>query len=226
MPTPTTDSAPPQAVNGTDVRAPETPETSALYAPHLRDGRYFNPWGGEARGLRDVLRWKLGHNSYDKSVAPRVPVVANDGAYLADPAAPDSITWVGHSTFAVQDGGEVFLTDPHWGPRALVPRRRSPPGVPLAAVAPGAFAVLSHNHYDHLDAWTAARLPSTVDWYAPLRLAASLARMRSSRTSRGTPGTPRTTRPAAELDWWQQIRRGRWALTCLPAPHCSKRPAV
>jgi N-acyl-phosphatidylethanolamine-hydrolysing phospholipase D len=210
-------------VNGDDAETPgtretpETPENNALYAPHFRDGRYFNPWGGEARGLRDVLRWKLGHNPYDKSVAPRVPLVANDGAYMADPAAPDSVTWVGHSTFAVQDGGEVFLTDPHWGPRALVPRRRSPPGVPLSAVPPGAFAVLSHNHYDHLDSWTAARLPSTVDWYGPLGLAPSLVRMRSSRPP---------ARPAAELDWWQQIRRGRWTLTCLPAQHWSNRFGV
>ena len=51
------------------------------------------------------------------------------------------------------DTGEVFLTDPHWGPRALLPARKSPPGIPLAAVPPHACALLSHNHYDHLDAW-------------------------------------------------------------------------
>ncbi len=182
-----------------------------LFAPHRAHERYFNPWGQPSRGLRDLLRWKLGHNPYDKRRAPCVPSLPNDGAYLADPGAPDSITWVGHATFAVQDGGEVFLTDPHWGARALLPRRHSPPGIPLAAVPAQAFAVLSHNHYDHLDAWTVARLPPGVDWYAPLGLADWLRR--------------RQARSAAvqELDWWQSVRRGRWTLTCLPAQHWSNR---
>ena len=53
------------------------------------------------------------------------------------------MTWVGHSTFAVQDEGDVFLTDPHWGPRALVPPRLTPPGIPLSSVPEDAFAVLN-----------------------------------------------------------------------------------
>jgi N-acyl-phosphatidylethanolamine-hydrolysing phospholipase D len=197
------------------------PETEAnwqalLHAPHLAHGRYFNPWGQPSRGVRDLLRWKLGHNPYDKRRPPCVPVVPNDGTYLADPGAPDSITWVGHATFAVQDGGEVFLTDPHWGARALLPRRHSPPGIPLAAVPAQAFAVLSHNHYDHLDAWTVARLPPGVDWYAPLGLARWL-RRRQARSAAGAPPAVR------ELDWWESVRRGRWTLTCLPAQHWSNR---
>ena len=196
---------------------------AALYAPHRAQGLYFNPWGQTSRGLRDLLRWKLGHNPYDKRRAPCVPVVPNDGAYLADPGAPDSITWVGHATFAIQDGGEVFLTDPHWGARALLPRRHAPPGIPLAAVPARAFAVISHNHYDHLDAWTVARLPPGVEWHAPLGLAGWLRRRQARRGAAGD-GRP-AGEPAAvhELDWWQSIRRGRWTLTCLPAQHWSNR---
>jgi N-acyl-phosphatidylethanolamine-hydrolysing phospholipase D len=188
-------------------------QASSLHAPHQARGRYFNPWGQPSTGLLDVLRWKLGPNPYDKRSPPCVPVVANDGAYLADPGAPDSITWVGHATFAVQDGGDVFLTDPHWGKRALLPRRRSPPGIPLAAVPAHAFTVISHNHYDHLDAWTVARLPPGVDWHAPLGLAGWLRR-------HGRAAEPPAVR---ELDWWQSVRRGRWTMTCLPAQHWSNR---
>jgi N-acyl-phosphatidylethanolamine-hydrolysing phospholipase D len=186
-----------------------------LYAPHHAAGRFCNPWRQIEWGPRDVLRWKLGKNPYDKHRPPHVPAVENDGVYLAEPGAPDSVTWVGHATLAVQDAGEVFLTDPHWGSRALVPRRYLPPGVPLRAVPSQAFAVLSHNHYDHLDAWTVARLPETVDWYVPLGLAAWF----SSRRRAGR-------RSIAELDWWQAIRRGRWTLTCLPAQHWSNRFGV
>jgi len=202
----------------TEPNAP-LPPAAALYAPHRGPGGFFNPWGQAERGFADLLRWKLAPRRFDKSVPPSVPVVGNDGAYLAGGDGADSITWVGHSTFAIQDGGEVFLTDPHWGARALVPPRLSPPGIPLAAVPPGAFAVLSHNHYDHLDAWTVARLPATVDWYVPLGLAAWM-RRHEPRTGQGLP------RQVSELDWWQSVRRGRWTLTCLPAQHWSNRLGV
>jgi N-acyl-phosphatidylethanolamine-hydrolysing phospholipase D len=181
-----------------------------LYAPHYADGRFFNPWQRFETRLRDVLKWQLsGKAPYDRKSPLRIPVVENDGACLKDRSQPDSVTWVGHSTFAVQDEGEVFLTDPHWGARALIPPRLSPPGIPLSAVPPDAFAVLSHNHYDHLDAWTVGRLPRSIPWFAPLGLGSWL-------RSHG-PGQ------VTELDWWQSVRHGRWTLTCLPAQHWSNR---
>lgn len=181
---------------------------ASIHLPHHANGRFFCPWQQVEPSLLDVLRWKLSKNPYGERGALGVPVVANDGRYLADRSAPDSVTWVGHSTFAVQDGGEVFLTDPHWGPRALLPRRLTPPGVPLAAVPADAFAVLSHAHYDHLDAWTVRRLSASIPWYVPLGLGKWLGR-------RG--------KRAVELDWWQSVRHGRWRLTCLPAQHWSNR---
>ena len=36
---------------------------------------------------------------------------------------------------------------------------------------PDAFAVLSHNHYDHLDDWSVRHLPATIPWFVPLGLA-------------------------------------------------------
>lgn len=186
-------------------------DSESLYAPHGEPGRFFNPWGVFPARPADVLRWKLSGisgNAYDKSAPPQVPVAANDGAYLKDRGEPDSVTWVGHSTFAVQDGGEVFLTDPHWGPRALLPRRLTPPGIPLDSVPEDAFAVLSHNHYDHLDSWTVRRLPA-IQWFVPLGLGAFFRRRNQQRV--------------VELDWWQSARHGRWTLTCLPAQHWSNR---
>ena len=135
-------------------------------------------------------------------------MAANDGAYLKRKGEPASVTWIGHSSFAIQDGPDVFLTDPHFGKRALVPPRLSPPGLPLGAVPDEAFALLSHNHYDHLDTGTVRRLPATVQWYVPL----------------GLGGWFRSLgRKAVELDWWQSVRHGRWTLTFLPAQHWSNR---
>jgi N-acyl-phosphatidylethanolamine-hydrolysing phospholipase D len=188
--------------------AAPAPAVESLYAPHGRPGRFYNPWRRSPIGRLDLLRWKLARNPYDKSRPPRVPVVANEGSYLGRPGEPPSVTWVGHSTVAIQEGEAVWLTDPHWGPRALLPRRLAPPGIPLSAVPAGARAVLSHDHYDHLDAWTVDRLPPGVRWFVPLGLGAWFRR-------RG--------RQATELDWWQSVREGGWTLTCLPAQHWSNR---
>jgi N-acyl-phosphatidylethanolamine-hydrolysing phospholipase D len=188
-------------------------DPALLYAPHGEPGRFFCPWLPWQSRRLDLLRWKLhGKAPFDRRTPPRVPVVENDGAYLIRKGEPASATWVGHSTFAVQDEGDVFITDPHWGARALVPPRQSPPGIPLAAVPATAFAVLSHNHYDHMDAWTVERLPGEMPWFAPLGLGAWLRRHGGGRRVQ-----------VVELDWWQSARHGRWTLTCLPAQHWSNR---
>lgn len=188
-------------------------DLASLYAPHGEPGGFFCPWQPFSTTPLDVLRWKLkGRGPYDRKTPPRIPVVENSGAYLKDRDQPPSATWVGHSTFALQDEGDVVLTDPHWGPRALVPPRLSPPGIPLAAVPGDAFVVLSHNHYDHLDTWTIKRLPRELPWFVPLGLGEWLRR--------------RGVRQVTELDWWQSARHGRWTVTCLPAQHWSNRLAM
>ncbi len=188
-------------------------DPALLYAPHGRPGRFFNPWGRFPNRRIDVVRWKLSRNPYGRSAPLRVPVAANDGRYLGARDEPPSLTWVGHATFALHDGGDVVLTDPHWGPRALVPRRLTPPGIPLAAVPGHAFAIVSHNHYDHLDAWTLARLPPGVRFYVPWGVGRWFGRRL------GAAARERVV----ELDWWQSARHGRWTLTCLPAQHWSNR---
>ncbi|HZF13884.1 MAG TPA: MBL fold metallo-hydrolase [Thermoanaerobaculia bacterium] len=190
-------------------------DPALLYAPHGEPGRFWNPWAPMTTGFSQLLRWKLRKNPYSPRRPPRVPVVANDGAYLASRAAdaePPSLTWVGQSTYVLQEGGEVFVTDPHWGARALLPRRQSPPGLPLSAIPAHACALLSHNHYDHLDAWTVDRLPPEVRWFVPRGV---------GRWFRG-----RKPREVVELDWWESARHGRFTLTCLPAQHWSNRISV
>jgi N-acyl-phosphatidylethanolamine-hydrolysing phospholipase D len=190
--------------------ASESPDATSLHAAHRADGRFFNPWIEENRSVWRFLKWQLfSDNPYDKSRPPEVPQVANDGAYLSDVEHSATVTWVGHSTFAVHDRDAVFLTDPHFGPRALIPGRVAPPGIPVEAVPPDAFAVISHNHYDHLDSWTVDRLPASVEWYVPLGLGAWF--------------LDRGRERVVELDWWQSAVRGRFTITCLPSQHWSRR---
>ncbi len=120
----------------TDTRnqAAPPPAAASLFAPHHGEDGYFVPWGAdESRGLGGFLRWQFSRNRYGELPRKPAPRVANDGAALARPLAPGEaeLTWVGHATFAVHDGADVFLTDPHFGTRALLPPRLVPPGVPL-----------------------------------------------------------------------------------------------
>lgn len=195
------------------------PEPDLLQAPHFSRGRYFTPWMRHENGLLDVLRWKLSAAARaaaraKRSRPPEIPRVENDGAYLraggiGAGAVRPSVTWIGHASFAVQEGEGVFLTDPHWGPRALLPPRLAPPGVPIEAVPADAFVVLSHNHYDHLDAWTVRNLPRSLPWFVPPGLGRWLRR--------------RGVAEVTELDWWQSARHRGWTVTALPAQHWSNR---
>jgi N-acyl-phosphatidylethanolamine-hydrolysing phospholipase D len=186
--------------------APDDP----LHAPHVENGRFFNPWERiPDLGWQGLRWWFCDRSPFDKSRPPQVPRVHNTGDYLARPSASPSLTWVGHSTVAIQDGADVVLTDPHFGPRAFWPHRLHPPGIPLGAIPPGALGVISHTHYDHLDEDTVRALPASVSWFVPLGVGRFLRAW----------GREDVT----ELDWWQSAHHGDWTLTCLPSQHWSAR---
>jgi L-ascorbate metabolism protein UlaG (beta-lactamase superfamily) len=84
------------------------------------------------------------------------------------PAAALRVTLVGHATLLIQTGGLNILTDPVWSERASPfrfagPRRVNPPGIAFASLPPVDLVLLTHNHYDHLDLATLARLQAVHD---------------------------------------------------------------
>jgi N-acyl-phosphatidylethanolamine-hydrolysing phospholipase D len=183
-------------------------EARALYAAHRRGDRFFNPWGRLPIRLRDLLRWyrERPWRRPPEQPAPRLP---NDGASLSQPTRGIACTWVGHATFAIQQERGLLLTDPHWGPRALLPPRHVAPGVPIGSLPRRPLVILSHNHYDHLDRWTVRRLPGDTRWLVPLGLGPLVRRMGAA--------------AVRELDWWEEATEGPFHLTCLPAQHWSNR---
>ena len=190
---------------------PEAPrsDVASLYAPHFRDGAFFNPWEEMDFSLGKLLRFVFTPNPYDKSREPRVPVVANDGAELAGEQTPPRLTWVGHATVVIHDGEDVVLTDPVFAKRAFLFKRHTPPGVPIESIPADAMAVISHNHNDHLDAHTVETLADTVTWFVPKGLAGWFRKRGRERV--------------IELDWWETAEHGRWRMTCLPSQHWSRR---
>lgn len=139
------------------------------------------------------------------------PLVEYDGSAIT---REPSLTWIGHSTFLVRMDGVTFLTDPMFSDRAspfsfMGPRRMVPPGIPLEALPPVSFVLLSHDHYDHADRPTVKQLAERgFRFVVPLGLADWV---------RGAGGE------AIELDWWQEVELDGVRIHCVPAQHFSGR---
>jgi N-acyl-phosphatidylethanolamine-hydrolysing phospholipase D len=126
-----------------------------------------------------------------------------------------ALTWIGHATFYARIDEAAFLTDPMYSERASPlafagPKRLVPPGVPLEQLPRLDFALLTHDHYDHADLPTIARLARRgVAFVVPEGLGALV---------RGVGG-----RVAAELGWWRHAEVAGVRVTCVPARHFSGR---
>ncbi|NUR90118.1 MAG: MBL fold metallo-hydrolase [Nonomuraea sp.] len=143
--------------------------------------------------------------------ADQIPVLRNGGLPRAT-TGQTMVTWVGHSTFVLQVGGLTILTDPVWSRRIPGVRQRlTPPGVAWSDLPRIDAVVISHNHYDHLDAPTIRRLPRDTALFVPARLKPWFTR--------------RGFRRVVELDWWESATLGGVSFDFVPAHHWSRRTA-
>ena len=175
--------------------------------PHIQNAR---------RTLWDLFLWKIGH--YDDP-APYLPPPLQfqypTNLALFDSKAP-SIVWIGHSTFLIEIDGIHLLTDPVWDDycspiafRAL--KRKHAPPLSLSDLPPIDYVLLSHNHYDHLDAKTVRHLKTfhpQIQWIIPVG-------MKSWFSRKGIDST-------IELNWWQS-HESKVKVTAVPAQHFSGR---
>ncbi len=143
----------------------------------------------------------------DTSHADRIPV-RRDGLPSVAPAQT-AVTWVGHASYVLRIGGLTVLTDPVWSNRIPGVRPRlTPPGVDWADVRADAV-VISHNHYDHLDAPTIRRLPRGIMLLVPGALGWWFRR--------------RGFTNVHELDWWKSVRLDGVRFDFVPSHHWSRR---
>jgi L-ascorbate metabolism protein UlaG (beta-lactamase superfamily) len=187
-----------------------------LPSDHFDGRRFVNPTlpGRRAPTILAVLKMLREKRS-------RWPVrVENTGIpTLHEPLHRDdvAITFVNHATFLIQADGINVLTDPIWSERASPvgwagPKRVRDPGVTWDALPPIDVVLLSHNHYDHLDVATLARLRER---YEPIMLVAA---------GDGRIIQPLGVRRLHELDWWSSFTLSeRSKFTFVPAQHFSAR---
>jgi L-ascorbate metabolism protein UlaG (beta-lactamase superfamily) len=178
---------------------------------HFDGMRFFNPTGAAAQPFTAVPRML---------VEPRAKWPARIEVQPQPPPALDGaiavVTFIGHSTFLIQTAAGNLLTDPIYSRRAgpldlLGPRRVRQPAVRFDDLPPISTVLLSHNHYDHCDRRTLARLARRFDPIVVTPLG-NAALVRSAGIRR-----------VEELDWWQDATTPPLPIALTPARHFSAR---
>lgn len=159
----------------------------ALAGCRGEEGRYQNPYLTEQHGgFGAYVAMRLFGDDEWAAVDPEDPGVGYENGAGPVDAQALTVTWVGHSTVLLRYRGISILTDPIWSERASPlsfagPKRYTRPGLAFEDLPPIDFVIISHNHYDHLDAGTIARLgdgprylvPAGVErWFAAQGIAA------------------------------------------------------
>ena len=188
----------------------------------LSGKRFQNLHPHAPHNLSGVLRWKLGLARQERSSQPsprRVPgdpIVHPSGVELSTPPPKDRIrlTWIGHSTFLLQHQGRNILTDPIFGNCPPMPiaglRRSSLPGLSFDSLPPIHDVIISHSHYDHLDAPTIRALGNRVRYWVPTGLSGWFQK--------------RGINSCQELGWWESGSISEQiAIHSVPAQHASGR---
>ena len=184
---------------------------------HLADGTFRNPEGSPKRDpnikwsykIFNEERQKIDINFPKEHVVPRNKVLKD----LKENLNNDYIAWIGHATFLIKLGNNTIITDPlfskNTGPLIFGPKRYVDPAIKLNEIPKTDILLLTHNHYDHLDANAVRNFPhKNAKVITPLKLAKYFNRFKD----------------VNELDWYQKIKISEeLQITLLPAVHWSKR---
>jgi N-acyl-phosphatidylethanolamine-hydrolysing phospholipase D len=187
---------------------------------------YRNTFLQPAPRFGKILRWKLKLGPPEE----KRPAIKLDEAATLTSVPPDleairhpdpeqiQVTWIGHSSFLIQHRQRNILTDPIFGD-CLTPvpglrlRRAHPPGLTLAQLPSIHEVLISHNHYDHLDAPTVrqlAKLSAATRFWLPSGLSHWFRRQGITNVQ--------------EIAWWKSAPLdGETGLHAVPAQHFAAR---
>lgn len=185
-----------------------------------QEGRYRNqaelPRDGLLKKLRIGLKFLLLSKPAGTRPSATIPVQPLSQAALL--AAPDHSLWrLGHSTVLLKWRNRFFITDPVFAERASPvqwagPQRFHQPPLALEHLPPITAVILSHDHYDHLDAHAIRALADRTELFlAPLGVGDTLIEW-------GVPADK-----VRQLDWWQATEVAGIRFVATPAQHFSGR---
>ncbi|MGD8532638.1 MAG: MBL fold metallo-hydrolase [Gammaproteobacteria bacterium] len=179
------------------------------------DGRRFYNVPRVEKGFGEFLKWQFTRESQGTWRRDLAPVEAAPPPERVE--ADLRVTFINHATVLLQTHGMNLLTDPIWSERASPftnagPQRYRAPGLRFRDLPPIDFVLLSHNHYDHMDAFSLRLLAEDHDplFVVPLGNCFYLRRFGADR--------------CRELDWWQRVDDELpVSIRAVPVRHWSKR---
>lgn len=137
-----------------------------------------------------------------------------------EPFAKDTITWLGHASFLIQDSnGLSFLTDPVFGEFDGVVghvgaflfnelKRLGPSPIKASSLDFVDAVLLSHDHYDHYSTSTLEQIPSEYGLYVPIGMEKEVSI---------------SEKKVVAMDWYTQSSMQNSTIHFLPAHHYSNR---
>jgi hypothetical protein len=143
------------------ARKPKNPYYAGPVSDHFDGLKFYSPGRPDnaEKTRSDLLKWQFGGgkeawpSAYPSPFADKPPAAVNDLR----------VTLVGHASYLVQTSGINILIDPVWVERASPfqfagPKRVNTPGIAFDDLPRIDAVLVTHNHYDHMDAATLARL--------------------------------------------------------------------
>lgn len=194
-----------------------TSQTVSVRPAHHTESGFTNPYIEQSdKTFFTFLKMRLTTDEWADHASQRdgVPRQQVDFGSIRKPGAQPQITWIGHSTFLIQYRGINLLTDPVFSRRASPlsfagPQRYTNPAFKIEQLPPIDYVVISHNHYDHLDADTVRRLGNATQWLVPLAHRDWFARLDVTRL--------------IEFDWWDELEEPPVTIIAAPSQHWSGR---
>ncbi|MEJ8849695.1 MBL fold metallo-hydrolase [Variovorax rhizosphaerae] len=190
-------------------------------SPQFKDCGFVNAPNPDAKPTANAARiwWRfLVGTKTDTVPVDAIPVRPLTTAQLEalDPQA-NHVIRIGHASTLLKLRGKFWLTDPMFSERAspfgfMGPKRFHAPPIALQQLPAIEGVIISHDHYDHLDAPTIEYLAQRAQrFFVPLAVGKRLLSM-------GVPAERIT-----ELDWWQSAKQGEVQVTATPSQHFSGR---
>jgi len=165
-------------------------------------------------GPAAILRWgitdRLFGRRQKRPPGPPAPLVSPDTDLIHGGTTEPWLTWLGHASFLGSLDGHRFLIDPFFSPHAgwFYPRSLPPP-MRIDQLPETSAVLVTHNHYDHLDAGVYRFFGDEVTVVAPLGMGRWMRQRGCTRV--------------IELEWWNQTEVGGLLITLVPACHWSRR---
>ncbi len=190
-------------------------------APASEGNKFLNPVPTKVMSEGSMVSVLGAYITNKNEVVPRHlpgPFHTDVSVYETPPATGLRITWIGHSSLLIEIDGKRLLTDPVWSKRAsfssfIGPKRFFAPPIALQDLPPLDAIIISHDHYDHLDAPTIRFFADkAVPFYCSLNVGRYLQQYGIAPNR------------ITEMDWTNQVTLGSdCTITALPARHFSGR---